>query len=271
MKVFAIRDESAQEQKDLAYVFYFERAKQFYIELPSDADEWETPLLLSSFVKRGKTTVDAYWSKVWVQQRIIPPDRQNITQILRDNHMKEYDEYVLLTMAMGRCAQDEYYLVPMREEELSDEIKGRFSMRIEEALPLDGSALLVFFRDGAVKKCNLRHYFDTTHPFQVLLRRPDYFQNVKVLPGGYGLTWDIHMSIMYAELYKIGKSVPLTMDDFKNFAAHKVVNVSEAAKLLDCSRQNILDLTKRGKLHPIHSSQKNTLYLKSDVIKRSWE
>ena len=52
MKIFAIRDESTQEQKDLAYLLYYKQEKQFYIELPENADAWETPLLLDSFVKR---------------------------------------------------------------------------------------------------------------------------------------------------------------------------------------------------------------------------
>ena len=54
MKIFAIRDESTQEQKDLAYLLYYKQEKQFYIELPENADAWETPLLLDSFVKRGE-------------------------------------------------------------------------------------------------------------------------------------------------------------------------------------------------------------------------
>lgn len=60
MKIYAIRDESAEVQKDLAYLFYYEIEKQFYIELPENADPWETPLLLDSFVKRGEMTVNAY-------------------------------------------------------------------------------------------------------------------------------------------------------------------------------------------------------------------
>ena len=31
MKIFAIRDESTQEQKDLAYLLYYKQEKQFYI------------------------------------------------------------------------------------------------------------------------------------------------------------------------------------------------------------------------------------------------
>lgn len=35
--------------------------------------------------------------------------------------------------------------------------------------------------------------------------------------------------------------------------------------------QPIIDLTKRGKLHPIKTSEKSTLYLKSEVLKRNWQ
>ena len=65
--------------------------------------------------------------------------------------------------------------------------------------------------------------------------------------------------------------VPLTMENFRNFAAHRIINASEAAEMLGCSRQNIIDLTKRGKLHPIKTSEKSTLYLKSEVLKRNWQ
>ena len=211
MKIYAIRDESVQEQKDLAYLLYYGREKQFYIELPENADAWETPLLLDSFVKRGETTVNSYWSKIWVQQRIVPIDRQNIGEILRDNHLKEYDEYELLMLAMGRCAQDDYYLVPINEKELPEEITRRFSKRIEDVLPLENHCLLVFFRDGVVKKCDLQKHFEKTKTFQVLLKKPDYFQYVQMQTGGYGVAWDVNMTISDTMLYRIGKSVPLTM------------------------------------------------------------
>ena len=249
MKIFAIRDESAQEQKDLAYLLYYEQEKRFYIELPENADTWEIPLLLDSFVKRGETTGNSYWSKIWVEQRIIPPDRQNIGEILRDNHLKEYDEYALLMLAMGRCAQDDYYLVLIDEKELPEEITKRFSKRIEDVLQLEKYCLLVFFRDGTVKKCDLQKHFEKAKTFQILLKKPDYFQHVQMQTGGYGVSWDVNMTISDTMLYRIGKSIPLTMEDFRKFVACRVINVAEASEILGCSRQNIIDLTKRGKLH----------------------
>ena len=175
MKIFAIRDESTQEQKDLAYLLYYGREKQFYIELPENADAWETPLLLDSFVKRGETTVNSYWSKIWVQQRIVPIDRQNIGEILRDNHLKEYDEYELLMLAMGRCAQDDYYLVPINEKELPEEITRRFSKRIEDVLPLENHCLLVFFRDGVVRSAICRSILKRQEHFRFFSRSRTIF------------------------------------------------------------------------------------------------
>ena len=89
MKTFAIRDEESKKKKDLAHLIYFEKDKKFYIELPDNADFWETPLILSSFLKRGQRSIDSHWSKIWVQQRIVPTDRQNLGQILKANGLDE--------------------------------------------------------------------------------------------------------------------------------------------------------------------------------------
>ena len=46
-----------------------------------------------------------------MKQRVIPPEWQNIGQILRKNGMESYDEFPLLCMNQGRSCQDECYLV----------------------------------------------------------------------------------------------------------------------------------------------------------------
>lgn len=132
--------------------------------------------LVAGFLRETwETTVNSYWSKIWVEQRIVPPDRQNIGEILRDNHLKEYDEYALLMLAMGRCAQDDYYLVPIDEKALPEEITKRFSKRIEDVLPLEDHCLLVFFRDGAVKKCDLQKHFERRRRFKSFSRSRTIF------------------------------------------------------------------------------------------------
>ena len=271
MKIFAIRDETDNTRKDLAYLLYYETDKRFYIELPENTDPWETPLLLSSFAQKGEHTINSYWSRLWVQQRIVPSDRQNIGQILRDNGLKSYDEYELMMLCAGRCEQDDYYLVPMDESALPEEIVHRFRTKVEDVVPLQNCCLLVFFRDGTVRKCDLTKYFEKTQRFSILGKRPEYFSRVQMQTGGYGVQWDENLSVSDSMLYKMGKRIPLTADDFKAFASERIINAAEAAEILNCSRQYINELVKTGKLHPIKASEKNTLFLKSEVLRRSWQ
>ena len=69
----------------------------------------------------------------------------------------------------------------------------------------------------------------------------------------------------------MGNRVPLTAEDFKAFASERVINAVEAAEILNCSRQYINELVKNNKLHPIKATEKNTLFLKSEVLKRNWQ
>lgn len=271
MKIFAIRDKTDNTKKDLAYLLYYETDKRFYIELPENADPWETPLPLSSFAQKGEYTVNSYWSKLWVQQRIVPSDRQNIGQILRDNGLKAYDEYSLLMLSEGRCEQDDYELTPINESMLPAKIVRRFNEKIEDVVPLQDCCLLVFFRDGTIRKCDLSEFFEKAHRFSILTKRPDYFAHVQIQTGGYGVQWDNNLTISDSVLYKMGKRIPLTADDFKAFASERIINAAEAAEILNCSRQYINELVKTEKLHPIKVSKKNTLFLKSEILQRNWQ
>ena len=270
MKIFAIRDELDPQSVDLAYLIYYEGDKRFYIELPEDADPWETPLLLSSFAKRGERTVNAYWSKLWVQQRIVPSDRQNLGQILRDNGLSEYDEYELLMLGMGRCAQDDYYLVPRAESDLPIVLIDRFQKKVEVVVPLTDKRLLVFFRNGVVRKCDVQELLKKEAAFSPLLVNDALFNTVSVQAGGYGVCWGDNLNLADDQLYENGEVIPLSLDDFRSFVKNRIVNTAEAAELLECSRQNIEDLIRRNKLHPIKATPKNKLFLKNEITQRKW-
>lgn len=268
MRIFAIRDEDQSMVIDLGYLIYYEKTKSFYIELPENADPWETPLLLSSFVKRGEHTVNAYWSKLWVQQRIVPQDRQNLGQVLKENGLKEYDEFALLLLAHGRCAQDSFYLAEIDETDLPPEMAKRWLKKVEDVVPLADHQLLVFFRDGLVKKCGLRSLIKTKSSFASVLNNDKLFRSVSVQVDGYGIRWGEQLTVSNDELYHHGIDVPLSLDDFRSFIAYRVVNSLEAQKILNCTRQNINDLIRRDKLHPIREDAKNKLFLKNEIQQR---
>ena len=269
LKIFIIKSDHTQDRV-LAYLLYYEKVKQFYIELPPDADEWDTPLILSSFAKRGHRTINAYWSKAWVQQRIIPPDRQNITEILKANDLDQYDEYKLLTLANGRCAQDDYYIEQIEWKGLPEEIRSRFLIRVEEIVALDGNILLAFFRNGAAKRCDMIQIC-TDARFRAILRSEALFSAVRVQTDGYGITWGENLDIGADILYENGKDLPVSIDAFHRFAADRITDTAGACRILNCSRQNINDLIRRGKLHPLRSSASGNLFLVAELQQRQWQ
>lgn len=271
MKIFAIRDGLDSEKKNLAYLFYYEKDKLFFIELPDDADEWETPLLLSSFVKAGEKTVNSYWSRLWVQQRIVPSDRQNLGQVLKENGLDFYDEYELLMLADGRCAQDDYYLVPVKMEELPEEFMLRYRYKVEDVIPLKSPELLVIFRDGIIKKCDVKEFAQNDARFFPIINKEELFKSVEVQIGGYGVNWGENLFLSDELLYRKGIEVPLKREDFLSFVETRIVNTAEAAGLLECSRQNVGDLVRRGMLHPVKADEKNTLFLKTEILQRKWK
>ncbi|MBQ9528137.1 MAG: DUF2442 domain-containing protein [Fretibacterium sp.] len=268
MKLFAVRDETATKAKDLAYLLYYERSKRFYMELPDNADPWETPLILDSFVRRGERSINAYWSRLWVQQRIIPPDRQNLGEILKSSGLDSYDEYALLTLAEGRCAQDDYYLVPISG--LPGNLTRRYRYKVEGAVPLAGCRLLVFFRDGSVKKVDIAPMVGDDRRFAPVLADELIFQSLSVQAGGYGVAWGEDVEIADHDLFRHGRKVSLDADDFRRFISTQVVSSTEAAEILECSRQNIDDLAQRDKLRPVKVTGTSKLFLKGEVLQRAW-
>ncbi len=268
MRIFAIKDDSLQDSVTLGYLVYYEKSKAFYIELPDNADEWDTPPILSSFVRKGQYSINSYWSRIWVEQRIIPRDRQNIGQILKEHGMDEYDEFTLLTLAEGRCAQDDCYIKEISADNIPDVLLSRWEKKIEDVVPLESPRMLIFFRNSEVRIINIKDipdYSSTCEPYLVDNNR---FVSVEVQPDGYGIYWSEQAMISDNILYDHGTPIPLSLDDFITFIRNRVINTAEACSLLDCSRQNIDDLIKRKKLHPIRTDAKAKLFLKNEVMQR---
>lgn len=271
MKIFAIQNEY-DNSTPTSFLFYYEVSRKFYVEITDNADEWQVPFAFSGLVKKNIRTVNASRSLRWVKERIVPSDRQNILQILKDNGLERYDEYDLLMLGSGRCAQDDYCLVPISEKDLPADIRERARKRVDDAFVFEASlSLLVFFANGEAKLYQLddlaRHikalsnYIDS---------RLEYIGDVKIQVGGYGIYWNDSVSVSDAELYRFGQKVSISKNDLILFVSNGVVNVAEAAQILNCSRQNVNDLVKRKRLIPIKETAKEKWFLKSDVQKRLW-
>lgn len=269
MKIFAIKNKLDKTNKDYAYLFYYKEDKKFFIEINKDITRWDLPLLLDTFKDKKIYSINAYYSMLWVKQRIIPPNRQNIGAILKDNKLKEYDEYQFLIKTNGQCCQDNFYIKEIKYEDLPISIKNLDKQKIEDIIPLENNNLLVFFRDGKVNKCDLNKILKGDDHFKAILNDKNLFNLVQIETDGRGINFN-DLNVSNITLYKEGVNIALSIKDFKSFVTNRIVDSNESAKLLNCTRQNIEDLTKNNKLHPIKSSDKYRLYLRSDIDKRKW-
>ena len=110
MRRFAIKNK-VYNGKTVAYLNYDEEKHEYEIEVPENVSSAEAPMIIADFIDKNQRKIDKEWSLRWVKQRVIPPERQNIGQILKENGMEYYDEFSLLIMNQGRSCQDECYLV----------------------------------------------------------------------------------------------------------------------------------------------------------------
>lgn len=268
MRVFAIKEKGIDEKSLLGYLIYYEKAKAFYIELPETANVWNTPLIISSFVKRGEYSLNSYWSKRWIQQRIIPSERQNIGQILKHHKLSSYDEFSLLWFSKGRCEQDSYYLTEVKKEAFPSFLNKRWKTKVVDVVPLSNKKLLTIFRNEIVKILDMKKIINKYMLCMPYINREELFNQVELQPDGYGIQWNPQATIMYYELYRMGKTLPLTKDDLRILLEKRLITTAQTCKLLNCTKQNIDYLVANKKLNPIQVDSKHKLFLKNEVLQR---
>lgn len=144
-----------------------------------------------------------------------------------------------------------------------------FSIKVVDAVPLANREVLVFFEDGKVKKFDVKSLYTQWQEYKAL-ENEELFKKIKVESGGYGISWNEDLDCSEGELYQNGVDVPLRLEDFRAFAENNLISTHEASSLLKCSKQNIDDLVRRGKLHPIKKDGRYNLFLKCDVEARVW-
>ncbi len=264
MVVFEIRDK-AQKGRILGYLFYYDRSKRFFAELSEDMDEWTCPFIFSGHVKKHIYSIDSVWSGKFVGQRIIPPDRQNLGTILRENGLKEYDEFRLLLLSEGRCAQDELYLKRISDMEIAPNIKKRSEMKVLDVMALRDRKALVFFKDRMSVIADIGKLCRDDRLYGNILRNDSIFRNVRVSPGGNGIEWGEERFITSETLRRIGKESDISYEDVTGFIKDRLVDTAEAAKILNCSRQYIKQLSDKEKLIPVRMGANSNVYMKSEI------
>ncbi len=284
MKAYAIRDASIDKERDLAWLLYYEREDSFHIEICENVDEWEAPLILSSFVKRGRRALDPYWSLRWVEERIVPRDRQNLGLILKKNGLTQYDAHKLLVLADGKCAQDECFISPLKTDSLPQELRRRLAGTLSCVVPASDHTFL-FFKEGLVESLSdtallglaqqLDHAVETNDLGTAPKERERLAKRVReyrsrlteltVQPGGHGVTLAGDCHIPAEVLRDCAVPLPVTSEDFKAYLRQEIIDTAGAAERIGCTRQNIQDLVRRGKMKPVVTLRNNFLFLRSEL------
>lgn len=266
--LFALKDRTDPDGEVLAVVSYHEADDGFLIDLPPGADPWAEPLVLSSFAERGVRTVGPEWSKRWVRSRLVPPSRQNLGEVLKVNGLERYDEAALLAMTGGENSQDDCYVEPLGLDAAPRWYAQRYAERLSDVIPLDGGRLFLMFADGAAGVC---HLADLTRDYPLLARvvaDEGAAAGAGTAYGGRMACWGTTVTVPAEALRDACERIPLTRADMGRLAAAALVDASQAADLLGCSRQNVGAMARRGTLEPVKTGPKSTLFMRADILER---
>lgn len=265
MKSYAIYDDDLNRTSPIGYMFYYEKAEEFVIELCEDLDEWDAPLLFQKLVRQGTYTVSKEDSLLWVKERVIPNGRQNIGMLLRNHRLKKYSEMAFLTLSKGRCSQDSCYLEEIQEEKIPKNIVSRRRKNVQECFVTGDRQLLCMFKDNTVRKVDLTKLVDKYKDVTHVLNNEKMLRSASVGVGGYGVLFNGTIEIPTFELRKVGVLLPLTTDDFYEFIRTNVIDTTGACDRVQCSRQNLSYLVKEEKITPIIRGTKENLFLKGEI------
>lgn len=265
MKSYAIYDEDLDRETPIGYLFYYEKAQEFIIELCRDLDEWSAPLLFQGLVSKGIYTISREAARLWVEERVIPSGRQNIGSILKNHKLQSYNEMALLSLSKGKCAQDQCYIDEIAFEEIPAEIRERFDKNVSECFPVKDGQILCMFRDDTVRKVDLEllkeQYNDIIH----VLRNKRLLDSVKPGVGGYSIVFDDSIEVMVDDLRTTGILLPLAAADFYGFVQRNVIDTTQVCDMMQCSRQNLSYLVKEEKIAPIIAGSKANLFTRGVV------
>lgn len=265
MKSYAIYDEQLDTIEAIGYLFYYEKAKNFIIELSSNIDEWQAPLLFQGLVQKGIYTIPREIALMWVRERIIPSGRQNIGEILKKHKLREYSEIAMLSLAQGRSSQDACYIKEVSEEDVPDEIKNRWMGNVIECFPTESGDIVVLFQDNTARLVHLDRLVEKYRELIHVQKHRELLESVQVGVGGYSILFNDSIEIAVSDLKAEGDLMPLRAKDFYGFIQKNVIDTTKACLMIECTRQNLSYLVKEKKVTPVFQGTKENLYTKGEI------
>ncbi len=94
----------------VGYLYYHEEDRTYELEALPNAIEMIGPIALCEMVRLGKIRVGHDVAYCWVRERVVPPTRQNINDILKEAGFPYYDEILFIDKWRGHCGMDNFLL-----------------------------------------------------------------------------------------------------------------------------------------------------------------
>ncbi|WP_026488614.1 hypothetical protein [Butyrivibrio sp. XBB1001] len=110
MKKYRIANKRSQNTA-VATLQYDERKREFRIFIPQGQDLKKLPMMLRASASKGEYTMSPQNSMVWVRNRIVPSERQNIGLFLKSYGLNNYREDLILEKTNGESIQDNFVVV----------------------------------------------------------------------------------------------------------------------------------------------------------------
>ena len=137
-----------------------------------------------------------------------------------------------------------------------------------DVFALDGLRLLACFRDGESLLCDMGELLANSRIFSRVLADEELFGRATLQAGGHGVCWGETLLVSSHALRNAGTSTGLVASDIVALGRQAVLDTAEVARIMGCSRQNVSDLVRRGRLTPIKSTTRGPLFMRSDVYAR---
>ncbi len=224
MKIYEIKN----KKRVYGYFFVDLENDDCYIELNEGLDSY--PIFFDIFIKKNKFIIESYWTRKWIEERVIPESRHNIKDILKDNGFKYYNEILMIIASRAHSSMDDNYLKQIKYEEVSDCVKERRKHLIKDFIYLkEKSKVIVFFDNNESKMIYLKTI--NNKPF--------------INTFGSELISTSYEFYSYDDIYKNGKDTPLLYDDLLNYINDNILSTNAIIKKYDYSRQSVNKLKQK--------------------------
>lgn len=122
---FLIREKG---KKPVAELFYDENSCEYSLKIYENVNTKDMPAILMILAEQGRFEVGDDIARMFVKERVIPSDRQNIGDILATYGFKFYDEFLFLVADEGRCCMDDFYLEKVSTQNGEVAMKNKFEI-----------------------------------------------------------------------------------------------------------------------------------------------